>query len=101
MKITIFALGSRGDVQPFLALAVGLRQAGHQVTLAAPYNFVEWIRSYGVSVHSVSWSIQEFLKKPEVQAAFKSRNLVRAFRVMRDGLEPGFMTANDDFWEAG
>ena len=30
MKILIFTLGSRGDVQPYLALAVGLQQAGHR-----------------------------------------------------------------------
>ncbi len=34
MKVVILTLGSRGDVQPYLALAVGLQQAGHQVTLA-------------------------------------------------------------------
>ena len=100
MKVTIFALGSRGDVQPFLALAVGLQQAGHHVTLSAPYNFTDWIQSYGVHTHPVRWSIQAFLKDPETQAAFKSRSIVRLIRVMRDGLSRGFMTANDDFWEA-
>jgi len=29
-------LGSRGDFQPFLALALALRQAGHSVAFAAP-----------------------------------------------------------------
>jgi hypothetical protein len=36
IKITICTIGSRGDIQPYLALAVGLQQAGHIVTLAAP-----------------------------------------------------------------
>ena len=39
MKISILAYGSRGDVQPFLALAIGLRKAGHSVLLAAPHRF--------------------------------------------------------------
>jgi len=39
MKITILTYGSRGDIQPFLALAVGLQKAGHQVKLAAPHRF--------------------------------------------------------------
>jgi sterol 3beta-glucosyltransferase len=34
MKILILTLGSRGDVQPYLALAVGLQRAGHRLTLA-------------------------------------------------------------------
>ena len=49
MNITILTYGSRGDVQPFLALAVGLQRAGHQVKLAAPYRFETFINEYGVS----------------------------------------------------
>ena len=48
MKITILTYGSRGDVQPFLALALGLRKAGHMVKLAAPHRFEAFINSYGV-----------------------------------------------------
>jgi sterol 3beta-glucosyltransferase len=33
------ALGTRGDVQPYVALGAGLRQAGYTVTIAAPENF--------------------------------------------------------------
>ena len=48
MKITILTYGSRGDVQPFLALAVGLQKAGHVVKLAAPHRFEEFVSAYGV-----------------------------------------------------
>ena len=30
MNITILTIGSRGDVQPFVALGVGLKEAGHE-----------------------------------------------------------------------
>ncbi len=39
MKITILTYGSRGDVQPYVALALGLQKAGHSVRLAAPHRF--------------------------------------------------------------
>lgn len=48
MKITILTYGSRGDVQPFLALAVGLQKAGHTVTLAAPHRFETLVTEQGV-----------------------------------------------------
>ena len=48
MKITILTFGSRGDVQPFLALAVGLEKAGHEVTLAGPRRFSELVTHHGV-----------------------------------------------------
>jgi sterol 3beta-glucosyltransferase len=48
LKITLLTYGSRGDVQPFLALAVGLQAAGHAVTLAAPQRFTGFIQERGV-----------------------------------------------------
>jgi UDP:flavonoid glycosyltransferase YjiC (YdhE family) len=36
MKIVLATFGSRGDVQPMLALSLALRSAGHDVLLAAP-----------------------------------------------------------------
>ena len=33
MQITIFAFGSRGDVQPYIPLGTALQQAGYEVTL--------------------------------------------------------------------
>jgi sterol 3beta-glucosyltransferase len=48
MKITILTYGSRGDVQPFLALALGLQKAGHKVKLAAPHRFADFVGEYKV-----------------------------------------------------
>ena len=59
MKVGIFTFGSRGDVQPYLALAVGLRQAGHDVFLCAPPDFAELV---GGPRHSVSSAVIESSK---------------------------------------
>jgi UDP:flavonoid glycosyltransferase YjiC (YdhE family) len=48
MNITILTYGSRGDVQPFLALALGLRRASHAVRLAAPHRFAALAARTGV-----------------------------------------------------
>ena len=39
MDISIVAAGSRGDVQPYIALAVGLQKAGHKVRFLAPSDY--------------------------------------------------------------
>ena len=39
MKITILTVGSRGDVQPYLALGVGLHNAGYSVKFATHDTF--------------------------------------------------------------
>lgn len=49
MKIVLLTYGSRGDVQPFLALAVGLQKAGHAVSLAAPHRFASFVESHDIS----------------------------------------------------
>ncbi|WP_211341571.1 glycosyltransferase [Myceligenerans xiligouense] len=41
-------LGTRGDVQPFVALAQGLRGAGHEPLLVAPHRFAGFAESHGV-----------------------------------------------------
>jgi sterol 3beta-glucosyltransferase len=48
MKILIPTIGSRGDVQPFIALAQGLNQAGHQTVLASHPVMRILVESHGV-----------------------------------------------------
>jgi UDP:flavonoid glycosyltransferase YjiC (YdhE family) len=95
MKITISTLGSRGDTQPYLALGVGLRQAGHRVTLVAPRSFTEWIQSYGVNAHLVRFNPQEVM-----QSLAKTKNPFQAMRAMREVMNTGVMEALDDCWQA-
>lgn len=42
MRVTVLTIGSRGDAQPYAALARGLAAAGHDVTLAASARFA-WL----------------------------------------------------------
>ena len=48
MKILILTIGSRGDVQPYVALGQGLRQAGHAVTLCTGELFKEMVTTHGL-----------------------------------------------------
>jgi UDP:flavonoid glycosyltransferase YjiC (YdhE family) len=49
MRILMVAFGSRGDVQPIIALGKGLQGAGYEVTLAAGENFGGWIVREGLA----------------------------------------------------
>ena len=53
MKITLLCYGSRGDVQPFLALAVALQKAGHEPLLTAPAFFSGTAAKYKVPFHTL------------------------------------------------
>jgi MGT family glycosyltransferase len=48
MKIVIPTLGTRGDIQPYIALALGLQRAGHQVTLSTHPVMGDLVTSYGI-----------------------------------------------------
>lgn len=58
MNITIVALGSRGDVQPYVALGKGLQQAGHCVSVMAHNDFEQLITDYGLSFVDLGGSIK-------------------------------------------
>jgi sterol 3beta-glucosyltransferase len=48
MNITVITYGSRGDVQPFLPLSLGLTKRGHSVSLAAPSRLKDLVEGYGI-----------------------------------------------------
>jgi len=48
MRIAIAAIGTRGDVQPMIALGRGLACAGHEVTMIAGSNFADWVAGHGL-----------------------------------------------------
>jgi UDP:flavonoid glycosyltransferase YjiC (YdhE family) len=50
VRITLIAVGSRGDVQPYVALGIGLREAGHEVRLATHPRFEALVRGRGLEL---------------------------------------------------
>jgi UDP:flavonoid glycosyltransferase YjiC (YdhE family) len=98
MRITIITLGSRGDIQPFIALGAGLQRAGYTITLATPTPFEALVRSYGLNYAPVRFDPQEFIKLPEVQLL--QRQPLRRMLEGRRVFAPIFERMFDDFWQA-
>ncbi|MVN85966.1 glycosyltransferase [Deinococcus sp. HMF7620] len=68
MKLTIFALGSQGDVQPYLALGAGLQRAGHTVRVALPENFQAQATAVGLDTLPMHGNVQALMDQPELRA---------------------------------
>lgn len=63
MNITILTYGSRGDVQPFLPLSLGLMARGHSVKLAAPHRFKDLVEGHGIRFAPLAGDPEELSRK--------------------------------------
>jgi sterol 3beta-glucosyltransferase len=63
MKITILTYGSRGDVQPFLPLAVRLIEGGHSVKLAAPLRFKDFVEEQEIDFVPLSGDPEDLSRR--------------------------------------
>jgi UDP:flavonoid glycosyltransferase YjiC (YdhE family) len=91
MKVGIFTFGSRGDVQPYLALAIGLRGAGHDVFLCAPAEFAELAAAYDVPFRALSVSPKDLHVRPRrgrvpSDSLFGLGRVLRQLRVIGDAI---------------
>jgi sterol 3beta-glucosyltransferase len=77
MRITILAHGSRGDVQPYVALGVGLQRAGHTVRLAAPRLFESFVTEYGLEFATLAGDPTQLMQQA-VQRAGTGASLIRS-----------------------
>ncbi|MBL8102653.1 MAG: glycosyltransferase family 1 protein, partial [Anaerolineales bacterium] len=68
MNITILAVGSQGDVQPYLALAVGLKNEGYKVTFAANSNFAGLAASYNLKFFPIRMDSFKFVQNSQTQS---------------------------------
>ncbi|EGO2530035.1 glycosyltransferase family 1 protein [Enterococcus faecalis] len=61
MRFTIITIGSRGDVQPFLALSKGLQNKGHQIRICAMSVFKETIEQEGFEYAPMAGDAKEIM----------------------------------------
>jgi sterol 3beta-glucosyltransferase len=74
VKITILTYGSSGDVLPYIALALGLQDSGHVVTLTAPSNFEKDIIGKGLIYRPIHGDVQQILKSDDGRAWMASQD---------------------------
>lgn len=62
LHFTFLTIGSRGDVQPYIALAKGLKADGHRVRIATHREFKEWIESHDIEFGYVGGDPAELMR---------------------------------------
>ena len=76
MRIMIIAMGSRGDVQPYVALGKGLKAAGHSVRLATHENFESLVNSHELEFCPLKGNVQAFLEDTENRKLLEGGNFL-------------------------
>ncbi len=85
LPILILTLGSRGDVQPYIAVGKILKAWGHDVVISTSQDFTAFIEASGLTAAPLSIDMKALIKSPEMQAAIHGfRGKVRAWRSTKD-----------------
>ncbi len=92
MNIGIFTYGTRGDLQPYIALALGLIAKGHIVTISATEDFKEMVEGFGLSFQPLWGNAETMMNSNEGQSILQTENSIKLmkyyFKVLHDNREP-------------
>ncbi|MCO6450471.1 MAG: glycosyltransferase family 1 protein [Caldilineales bacterium] len=102
MKITIFAAGSRGDIQPCVALGKGLQMAGYDVRLAAPENFAGFVQEHKLSFYPLRGDVQAIMAGDTGRQFMETGggNPLKSIRVIQEMIAPIVREMSEDVYES-
>ncbi|MFI5715962.1 glycosyltransferase [Nocardia sp. NPDC051750] len=82
MKVAIPLTGTRGDVQPALALGLELRARGHEVMVGAPPNLVDFAAATGLAAQPCGPDVQQLYSSDEGQKALAAGSSLRLMQLV-------------------
>ena len=101
MKITIVTVGTRGDVEPFVAMGLGLQKAGHSVKIATHAQFESFVREQALDFALISGNVQDAINSEEARKTLEKDQTTFAFIMkVRDKAAPLVLTAVKELAEA-
>ena len=85
-------MGSRGDVQPYVALGKALQDAGFNVRLATSSNFEPFVAEHGLEFRQViDFDLVTFMQQDDVKALLETKNPIKMMRGIVGFMRPKFM----------
>ena len=102
MKITLFAAGSRGDIQPCVALGKALQQTGYRVYLAAPEDFAGFIQQHDLDIYPLRGDVQQIMASDTGRKFMETggANPLKSIRAVRKMIGPVVMEMAADAYAA-
>jgi sterol 3beta-glucosyltransferase len=87
LRITCLTIGSRGDVQPYIALCKGLLAEGHKPRIATHLEFEPWVRKHGIDFRPVEGDPAELMRICVENGMFTYSFLKEASLKFRDWID--------------
>ncbi len=81
LRVVLASVGTRGDVQPMVAVALALAARGHEPLLMAPPDFESWVSSFGLAFRPLGQDMRAFIAN---QPQMLSGNAWRSYRAIRN-----------------
>ncbi|WP_153913960.1 glycosyltransferase [Shewanella sp. TC10] len=84
MNILLLTIGSRGDIEPFIALGIGLQAHGHQIVVCTHQRFQSIVEDHGLNYQYLSNDLFKLMEGGSVESMgslFKGINT--AIRLMK------------------
>ncbi|WP_084603230.1 glycosyltransferase [Devosia enhydra] len=96
-RVAIAAIGTMGDVAPFVALSLALQKRGFSVVLGTSADFEEFVEGHGVEFHSLGSNIQNFLRMSQFESVMSRSSLLHMPVLLREG-QKILKQANREVW---
>jgi len=62
-KVLVMSIGSRGDIQPYIAVACAIRNAGYEVCLASNKGYEAFVEEFGFKYYAVFLDTEAYLRE--------------------------------------
>lgn len=97
MKVLLVALGSHGDVHPFVGIGLALRSRGHDVTIAAFATFEQLVRRVGLEFAAIGTAdrYRSMIADPDLWDGLKGTRFV--LTTLGESLRPVYQTVLDHY----
>ena len=86
MEIVVNTFGTRGDIQPYIALSLGLQQSGHSVRIVTHKIFDAFVNKYGLDFYPLDLDPREVLINQAL--AELGNNTIRISHWMQKNFKP-------------
>jgi sterol 3beta-glucosyltransferase len=88
MKVFIITYGTRGDVQPCLALAEALMRAGHEAVVAGPASSDALATGHGIDFAALDDGLTRLWENPHMRRERNRRRGLPGVRALREAVRP-------------